>query len=154
MARKFIAILVVFLVAASQIYAQRQSDLPLELSTAKSSFSLFDPGRFHMSQSYSMMYTTSQYGSYSLGLYLNTIEYQISDPLRIRLDIGYLHSPDMVLSNTSTAFQKGKILPAISISWRPSENFYFQFDYRELPSFFNNYGFDSYNKYHQRWEGY
>jgi hypothetical protein len=117
--------------------AQRIGELPSSDSPYKSSFSLLDPNRFHMSQSYSFLYSTSRAGSVNLGMYLNSIEYQIADPLQIRFDIAYLHSPGNLISRNGS-FQDGQILPGLSLRWRPSKNFLFQFDYHEAPSLFYN----------------
>lgn len=133
----------VLFLTAGQAGAQRIGDLPnaglsgTSSSSHKSSFSLLDPSRLHMSQSYSFIYSSSRAGSINLGMYLNSIEYQISDPLQIRFDIAYLHSPGNLVSGNGS-LQDGQILPGLSLRWRPSKNFLFQFDYHEAPSLFYN----------------
>lgn len=130
--RKIIVIISILLLAGAG-YAQLQSDLPTSYAPAKSSFSLFDPNRFHMSHSFSVMYMSSNSGSQSLGMYLNSIEYQVSDPLNIKLDIAFLHQPGAFYNTSGVSLSDGRILPAISISYRPMKNLLFQFNYRQTP---------------------
>ena len=154
MVRKLIVVAVVVILSSS-IYAQRLGDLPSSSSytSEKSSFSLFDPNRFHMSHSYSLMYASSNAGSYSMGMYLNSIEYQISDPLQIKLDIGYVHRPGAFFSNGSNAVTDGQILPGVSINWRPSKNLLFHFAYRQVPAYYNYFNSESNNQYYPKGEG-
>lgn len=125
-------------------YAQRLGDLPSSYSPAKSSFSLLDPNRFHMSHSYSLSYISSRAGSRTLGMYLNSIEYQVSDPLRIKIDIAYLHKPGRLFNSGSGSSGSGQILPAISINWKPAKCVFFQFNYRQTPVLFgdDNYQYE------------
>ena len=134
---------VFILIIVIPVYAQRQSDLPSSYSPTKSSFSLLDPDRFHMSHSYSLSYFSSRAGSQTLGMYLNSIEYQVSDPLKIRLDIGYLHQPGGLFRSSSGSLKNGQILPSISINWKPAKNVFFQFNYRQTPVLFQ----DNYYQY-------
>jgi len=124
----------------SPVYAQYAvSPVSPGIDMNKSTFSLFDPSRFKMSHSYSLSYSSSRAGSYSLGMYLNSIEYQVSDPLKISLDIGYLHQPGRFFTQGSNAVQDGQIVPAFSIDWKPGNNFHFRLDYRQAPSNYNLY---------------
>ena len=54
---------------------------------------LFNPSRFSMSHSYTM--SVGSYGSqsYNQGLYLNTMRFQLADPLFMQMRIGYAHQP-------------------------------------------------------------
>jgi len=137
MIKKVICVVFILMIVIP-VYAQRLGDLPSSYSPTKSSFSLLDPNRFHMSHSYSLSYISSRGGSQTLGMYLNSIEYQVSDPLKIKLDIGYLHQSGGLFKSGSGSLMNGQILPAISINWEPSKNFLFQFNYRQTPVFFLN----------------
>ena len=133
---------VLSIILSVSLLAQESGNLPLSGNPpAKSSFSLLDPSRLHMTQSYTFAYSSSKYGSQSLGLYLNSLEYQISDPLKIRLDLAYLHDPSTLIGNSSSALNNGKLLPGISLSWKPSKNLFFQFNYREVPAYQYNNGY-------------
>lgn len=152
MAKKLIVLIAVSLILTGQLYAQRIGEPAKNFASSKSSFSLLDPSRFHMSHTYSLWYTSSKSGSQSLAMYLNSIEYQVSDPLKIRVDLGYLHRPGMFFKTSGGILQEGKIFPALSINWRPSKNINFHFDYRQVPFFYDNSASRFYNPY-ETWEG-
>ena len=149
---KRIILAATFFIFAGSINAQQAGKAPSSSSystykPSKSSFSLLDLSRFHMTQSYSFAYTSSKTGSNSLGMYLNSIEYQISDPLQIRLDIAYVHNPIGILNNGSGSITNGRILPGVSINWQPTKNMFFHFSYRQAPVYFN-YDFPESNRQH------
>jgi hypothetical protein len=145
MVKRFIFLTTIIVLLANPLPAQESGDFPQSLrEPPKSGFSLLDPNRFNMTQSYSFMYSSSRYGSQSLGLYLNSIEYQVSDPLHIRLDIGYMHNPGALVGNDSGYLGDGKILPGISITWKPADKFFLQFNYREMPVYYYS-PYDRYN---------
>lgn len=123
--------------------APRAGDL---LAPAKDAgFSLLDPSRFHISNSYSLSYFSGGGQSQSVGLYMSTIDYQLSRPLSLRVGIGYLHQPlGFLNSNASTV--GNEILPNVRLDYRPSENFHFMVDYMTIPSsaYGNGYGWGGY----------
>jgi hypothetical protein len=144
--KKVIVLAILVVMLAAPLYAQRMGNMPLTINEpSKSSFSLLDPNRIHMSQSYSFMYSSSRYGSQSLGLYLNSIEYQVSDPLTIYLDIGYLHNPGALVGSRNEYLGDGKIIPAVAVDWKLSNNMFFHFSYREVP------GYYYYDGYYEPW---
>ncbi|OQX92886.1 MAG: hypothetical protein B6D58_00670 [candidate division Zixibacteria bacterium 4484_95] len=153
MKKKYIVLIAVFLILAGHIYAQRLNEPAKNYTTSESSFSLLNPNRFHMSQSYSLWFTSSKSGSHSLAMYLNSIEYQVSDPLKIRVNLGYFHHPGMFLNGNSDFLREGKIFPSLSINWRPSKNFHFRFDYSQTPYFYSDDITGYYNPY-KTWEGF
>jgi hypothetical protein len=154
MVKKIVASLVIVMAISGSLYAQLAGDFTptnvLGNSSAKSKFSLFDPTRLHMNQSYSLMFSSSKSGSSNIAMYLNSIEYQVSNPLTIRFDIGYLHQPGALMKNGARALQDGRIIPAVSINWRPSDNFMLRFDYRQVPVLYNNGGYPNY--YNSLWD--
>lgn len=111
----------------------------------KGAFSLFDPSKLSMHQSYSFGYYSGGGTSGSLGYYLNSIEYRFSNPLRIRIDLGYLHSPTSMFSRGSSGTNSGVFVPGVSIDWRPARSFNFRFDYRSVPiGYYNGFGLNPY----------
>jgi len=145
MAKKSIFFIAVLVMIAGPILAQEVGDFPLSSNVpAKSTFSLFDPSRFHMTNSFTLMYGSSNGRSQSLGVYLNSIEYQVSDPLKIRLDLGYVQNTGALFGSNNRNQRDGRILPGVSISWKPTKNLFFQFNYREMPVYYNGGFYDSY----------
>jgi hypothetical protein len=99
----------------------------------RDTYSLFDPSRLTMRQSYSLGYYSGGGKSGSIGYYLNSIEYVFSNPLRIRVDLGYLHSPTSMFSGGSSTLNSGAFVPGLAVDWRPSKNILFRLDYRHVP---------------------
>ncbi len=142
----------VLLFTAATVFAQSRTDLKDTSYLSKKSFSLFDPSKLKMSQSYTLGYYSGRGGSSSVGYYLNSIEYTIASPLKVRLDLGFLHNPGAMLSSRSGVSKSGTFIPGVSVDWRPSPNFNFRLDVRQVP--FTNYG--GYNGYYNPgfWEDY
>jgi len=112
----------------------------LGLSTKNKSFSLLDPGRVKMWHSYSFSYFTGRGRSGNIGLYLNTIEYRPSDPLRLQVSLGYLHEPFSVIGGSSSG---GKILPSFQLWYHPNKNIYLHININTTPLWFDHYFYDN-----------
>ena len=123
----------ILILIPSLALAQGVTDLKNRSYVSKGAFSFFDPSKLTMHHSYSMSYYTGGGRSGSIGYYMNSIEYEFSNPLKIRVDLGYLHSPTNMFSNGSAASQSGAFVPGFSIDWRPSKHFNFRLDYRQIP---------------------
>lgn len=140
------------LLIAATAFSQGLTDLKGKSYLSKNSVSLFNPSRLKMSQSYSFGYYSGRGGSSSIGYYLNSLEYTFSNPLKVRIDLGFLHNPGSMLSSRSGVSKSGMFIPGVTVDWRPSPNFNFRLDVRQVP--FNNYG--GYNGYYNPgfWEDY
>ncbi len=132
------AILTILLMVPAIVSAQQLTDLKDRPFSNKSSFSLFNPSRLKMSQSYSFGYYSGRGGSGTVGYYLNSIEYTFSNPLKVRFDLGFLHNPSNMFSRNSSISNSSAFVPAFSLDWRPAKYFHFRLDYRQVPV--NNYG--------------
>lgn len=95
--------------------------------------SLLDPSKFSMSHSYSLSFFSVGKQTFNQGLYLNTMNYKFSDPLRMQVRIGFLHQPfgDMGMSQTtgSRVFVQRALL-----QYKPSDKMSISIDYQVLPS--------------------
>lgn len=73
-----------------------------------------NPDRLHMSHQFSVSYLSAGGRGMMLNSYLNTIDYQISNPLSLQLNIGLLNSPYNGFSNApainTTDFFGGAVL--------------------------------------------
>ena len=132
---KKIAILILFLFPMV-VSAQVAPDLQNKSYVSNSAVSLFDPSKLTMNHSYSLSYYSGGGRSGNIGLYMNSIEYAFSDPLKIRIDLGYLHTPSRLFSGSSSTMNNGIIIPGISLDWQPNEHFNFRLDYRQRPQSF------------------
>ena len=136
--KKIIVLMLIFLPAL--LYAQSSPVTPSSqnlYAVKKSSF--FDASKLKMHQSYSFSYYSGGGTSGSLGYYLNSIEYSFSNPLKIRVDLGFLHSPSSILGGKSSVANSGVFVPGFSLDWRPSQYFNFRLDYHHVPAY-NNAG--------------
>jgi len=117
----------------SQNLSKEQKDQNfLGLSPKSPSFSLFDPSRLKMTQSYTISYFSSKSDRGSLGLYTNTIQYQLSKPLTVWVGLSYLHQPLNWLKSQNISTQ-GRILPNFMLEYKPNSNFYFLVKFSTLP---------------------
>jgi len=110
---------------------QNGSNRTLELKGA----SLLDPSRLKMYQSYTFSYFSNSKQSGSFGLYTNTLEYRVSEPLLVRIGLGYLHQPLSVFRRGSQDL-KGVILPNFQLFYQPNENFFLKIDFSSMPGWF------------------
>jgi hypothetical protein len=97
--------------------------------------SLLDPSRFSMSQSYTMSFMRVGNQTLNQGLYLNTMNYRISNPLLAQVRVGFLHQPFGAYGNTGD--QNGKLfLQRAMLQYRPSDKMSIVFDYQAYPTSF------------------
>jgi hypothetical protein len=126
-----------YLIVVVTGFSQNQANQPkdqnyLGLSPQSPSFSLLDPSRLKMTQSYTISYFSSKSSQGSLGLYANTIQYQLSKPLTVWIGLSYLHQPFSWLKSQNIS-TKGRILPNFMLEYKPNSNFYFLIKFSSLP---------------------
>jgi len=99
-------------------------------------FSLFDLSRLEMHQSYSVSYFSGNGSGKTIGMYMNSIRYKISNPLTINVDLVWMHEPGQLFSqNKSTPTDYGSIFPSFTLEYRPSDKFYLEVGYHKVPSY-------------------
>ncbi len=96
-------------------------------------FSLLDPSKLKISNTYSFGYFSSGRSSGSIGMYMSTIEYQIYQPLTVKLGLGYVH-PGFIGNNNFDV--NSRILSNFSLRYRPSSNFSLSIDVLTLPEYY------------------
>lgn len=95
--------------------------------------SLLDPSRFSMTHSYTMSFTRFGNQTLNQGLYLNTMNFRVSDPLLMQVRIGYLHQPFGGYGTAGDA--NGKLfLQRAMVQYKPSDKMSIVFDYQAYPS--------------------
>lgn len=93
--------------------------------------SLLDPSKLGISHQMVFSYSSGSTGKDNVGgLWLTNFSYKFSNPLAMDLSVGAL------LSNTGTRELNAQsvFVESFSLRYRPSENLYFQFMYREVPN--------------------
>lgn len=95
---------------------------------------LIDPNRFAMRHNFSLGYLSAGGSGQSMASYTNSMFYQISNPLNVRFDVTLMGSP-FGGSGVSGANSFNKLLVSrAELNYRPWENFFVRFQYRQLPS--------------------
>lgn len=117
---------------------------------ASSIFSFFNAENFRMNHSYSMSLMTMGGRSMSMGMYTNSMFYQISDPLDVRLDVSMAHSPHNTFNNNMSDFS-GVFISRAEVNYQPSENFRVQFLFRQIPYGTYGYGSSFYDPWYHRY---
>ncbi len=112
----------------------------LGLSSESKSFSLLDPSRFKMWHSYTFSYVSGRSGSGNIGLYMNTIEYRPSDPLRLQVSLGYLHQPFSVIGGQSSG---GRVLPNFQLWYNPNDKFHLYININTTSLWHDRYFYDN-----------
>ncbi|HEY3294431.1 MAG TPA: hypothetical protein VGL38_03240 [bacterium] len=111
---------------------------------------LFDPNRMHMTQSFSFGYASAGGHGVSQGMYMNTVDYRISNPLFLTTHLGYVFQPSSSPQwNTglSNGFQNGNFVGGADLNWRPWSNTTFRLSvYRGMDSspYYPDYGWGSF----------
>jgi hypothetical protein len=133
------AVMVVFLFSVfTTIQAQTTIDNstsinPLGSQSNAQSFSLLNPSRFKLYQSYSFSYFSGGGTNSSLGIYTTTLNYQISNPLSLTLSLNYLHQPLSVVGRNNGGI-KNAVLPNFQLNYRPNSSFSFMINVVTCPS--------------------
>jgi hypothetical protein len=119
-----VAILVMPLATAT-VYAQPAAQPPAGINNPSPGlsllpksvlgFNLIDPSRMSMSHQFMSVYSSASKGMSSL--YFNTITYQISDPLTLKLHLGYAFQP--MGPRTGPYGQSSQVLPGFEMDYRP-----------------------------------
>jgi hypothetical protein len=103
---------------------------------------ILDPSRMHMSHSFSMGYFSGGGQSASRGLYVNTINYKISNPLTLTTHLGYQFQPSGPAEWNPTN-NNNQFVGGADLNWRPTNNASFRLSvYRGLlpEGSYNAYG--------------
>ena len=81
-----------------------------------------NPARFSMQQSYALSYLSYGGKGFSQGIYLNTMQYQLADPLRVQVQWGIAHQP-FAGAGVPGIYGSGVFLSGASVEYQPSEKF-------------------------------
>ena len=116
----------------------KSQDKPVEISEeiirpSQNSFmglSIFDPSKFNMTHSLSMSFFSVGGKGVSQQLYLNTMTYQIANPL----------------------FQNGFFLSGAELQYKPSDKLEMRVQFSSMPNYmYNNYWYNNSYRPYQNW---
>ena len=93
---------------------------------------LFHSSRFNMSQSYTMSMGTFGGQGFNQGLYLNTMSFQLSQPLFMQVSFGYAHQPFSIAGSNP---DKGQFfLHRAMLQYKPSSKTEITLEYQQVPA--------------------
>jgi hypothetical protein len=127
----------------------------LNESTNNMILGIFNTKNFSMHHSFQMSVLSSQYGSYSVTSYINSMSYRFSDKLNVSADISLNYSP-FASSVYGKEFAKGMqndltgiTLSRLDLNYKISDKASFRIEYRNYKNDFYNYNpFYGYNGYY------
>jgi len=106
--------------------------------------SIFNPAKFTMSHSISMSYFSLGDKGISQSLYLNTMTYQITSPLLLKIQWGIQNFPYNTLAKNHPVFQSGLFLSGAELQYKPNEKFEIRLQYNSMPGYmYNRYWYDN-----------
>jgi hypothetical protein len=124
---------------ATPVAAQFRGQEPKEPTIAEkiqapssSLLGLFSSDRFHMTHSVSMSYLSLGGRGAGMGMYTNSMELTIADPLRFSADVSYLFSPkgsSLFGGNQLSTF----FVQRAQLDYRPSDDVLISLQYRQIP---------------------
>lgn len=118
---------------------QRPLDVRGGITSASSTFfSLFSPDRFSMSHSYSLMYYTGGGTNGSLGMFNNTMNFKLADPLFLKVDLGVMHQPFGGPKNAPN--QNARFMHGAELIYKPNNKFQMNVGYSVSPFYYNGFG--------------
>lgn len=137
----FITVLIIPFLFGQELSNDSNIFKPSELVEKPSGLlnSFLNSNRFTMNHSYSLSFMSSGGHSTNLGMYLNTMTYQISDPLMMQLRVGYLHQPFGAMNSISSSMNNTFFVQGAQLLYRPSKNLRVSLEYESVPSMMSPY---------------
>lgn len=97
-----------------------------------------NPDRFYMNQSYGLTYYTGGGQNGSVGMYTNSLNFKLYNPLFLRVDLGMMHQP--FGGPKGVDGQKPQFMHGAELIYKPNKNFQLQVGYSASPYYNNGYG--------------
>jgi hypothetical protein len=103
---------------------------------------------FSMNHSYSLSYASFGSNGLALGVYTNSMFYNVSDNLNIQADVSLVHSPYSSFGQDFQNSINGIYLSKAAINYSPWKDFKINIQYRNIPNtYYQGYNNRFYNSY-------
>jgi hypothetical protein len=102
-----------------------------------------NPDKLTMHHNFSMSFMTMGQHNMMVNAYLNTINYKISDPLSLRLNLGLMNTP--YSSFNQSAINNTNFFGGAELFYRPSDNTFIKVGFDVRPNYY--YPGSYYNRY-------
>jgi len=119
----------------------------LDKSSSGLLLGLFDPSKFQMSHSFGMSYSTFANNSVTLGTYTNSMFYQFSDKLDVRVDATLTTTPYNSFGQDFADQINGFRISNAEINYRPTEDMFIRVQYNSYPNYYMNPYYNRYSPY-------
>lgn len=106
-------------------------------------FGLIDPSKIHMQHSLSMSYGAFGNNGMMLNTYMNILDYQISDKLMLRTNLGIMSSPYNTMGN-DFYLNKPRLFGGAQLEYKMSENSRLLLQFQSQPGYYYRPGFGMY----------
>ena len=106
--------------------------------------SLFDMSRIHVSHSFSMNYSSTGTSSAFVNEYVAGINYRISNPMNLKLELGMSYTPYSTFSIPGEEQKTSVYLKSATFDYKPNNTFHLQIGYNNYQP--NDLLFNSFNK--------
>ncbi len=140
-----LVLIVLLLPAVGFAQFKKQTRLPdfrkVLVSPTGSLFSFLQSDRLQMNHTFSVSYMNLGGRGLLVNAYMNTIDYQISDPLFLRINLGVLNTP---LNSFSPNGNNTQFFGGADLYYRPGKNVMFHIGIQSQPGYF----------YYPRYSGY
>jgi hypothetical protein len=140
-----ICILVIPNVMFAQLKSQTNPNIKQSLTDPSTMgiFGIFNPDRFSMSHHFSTSFMGGGGGSLMLNTYVNSIQYQISDPLLLKMNLGIANMPhNSYLNNGLNNYRDTQFFGGAELQYRPSANTSLSIGVNIAPNYYY-YGYPS-----------
>lgn len=125
----FVSTLMIFGLIFAQFRTDVESFDPRMNLITPSTGSLFDMSRIKIDHSFSMNYSSSGTNSTFVNEYVAGINYRISEPMNLRMELGMSYTPYSTLSAPGEEQQAQVYLKSATFDYRPSKQFHIQVGY-------------------------
>lgn len=143
MKTKYITILILVLMPGVLFGQLKKDTNPVDIPTklafgqggGKGFFGILglDPSRLHISHAYQMSYFSGAGRDGTLGMYLNTMSYQFSQSVDMKLQWGIAHQPFGGNFGNAPRLMNSPFISGAQLRYRPSDKFQIQLNYQSLP---------------------
>lgn len=111
-------------------------------------FSFLNSDSFQMQHSYSLSYTGFGGQGLALGVYTNSMLFNLSNNLNVQVDASLVHSPYSSLGREFSNSLTGIYLSRAAIDYKPWDDVYISVQYRSIPNYYYPYSHGDFNDYY------
>jgi|SRR5690554_1558009 len=119
-------------------------------------FGFFNSENFHMNHQFSMSYSAFGNNGVALGVYTNSMLFNVAENLDVQADISLVNSPYSTFGQNFQNSLNGIYLTRAAVNYKPWKDVSISLQYRQIPfvSPYSYYGSSMFNRYYDPFWGY